>query len=189
MLIELTIENMVGTSPEGGQVILLLKEKHGDRLLPIMMSHRRASTLMTRHTLPIPMPVPVSVADIYHQLIKRSQVKVARIELTILKEGSFLCNVVGEHNGEEYVINFCQAQDGLVIAVTEHCPITIDEQLLQAQYMRQTGENVYALNIKTLSRQMLEDALNDAVQSENYEAASYLRDELAKRPPMEQKES
>ena len=55
--------------------------------------------------------------------------------------------------------------------------------------MRQTGENVYALNIKTLSRQMLEDALNDAVQSENYEAASYLRNELAKRPPMEQKES
>jgi len=185
MLIELTIENVLGTSPEIGQVILLLKEKQGNRILPIMMSQRRASMLMARHTFPIPIPVPTSVADIYHQLIKRSQMKVVRIELTILKEGTFLCNVVGEYNGEEQVIHFCQAQDGLVVAVTEHCPITIDEKLLQAQYMRQTGENVYALNISTLSRQMLQDALNDAVEKENYEAASYLRDELAKRPPVE----
>jgi protein-arginine kinase activator protein McsA len=47
----------------------------------------------------------------------------------------------------------------------------------------QTGQNSFALSISVLSRQMLEDALQHAVEHENYEVASQLRDELAKRTP------
>ena len=47
--------------------------------------------------------------------------------------------------------------------------------------MRKVGENAYALNLNTLSVQMLEDALKHAVEEENYEVASKLRDELQRR--------
>ena len=65
----------------------------------------------------------------------------------------------------------------------------IEEELFQAQYLHKIGENSFAININTFSRQMLESALTQAVESENYEAASRLRDELAKRPSIDNAES
>ena len=92
---------------------------------------------------------------------------------------------MAERDGEERVLEFCQATDGLVMAMSAMCPIMIEEELLAAQYMHRTGEHSYALNINTLTRQMLEEALQHAVATENYEAASKLRDELAKRTPQQ----
>ncbi|MBP5771550.1 MAG: bifunctional nuclease family protein [Bacteroidaceae bacterium] len=182
-MIELLIHAVAGTSSEGDRSMVIMKEKGGERILPVMMSTRRAMLLMMRSKVPLPMPVPVSVADLSYQLMNKFGIRLVRVELTAIKDGVFFSRVVGEREGEEQVVDFCQAPDGLVMAVIANCPIMINEELMEAQYMHKTGDNTFALNINTLSRQMLEDALKHAVESENYEAASALRDELAKRSP------
>ena len=88
---------------------------------------------------------------------------------------------MGEQDGVEKQLDFLPANDGIVLATMAPCPILIEDELLEAQYLHKTGENTFAININTLTREMLEDALKHAVESENYEAASQLRDELAKR--------
>lgn len=163
--------------------MVILKEKDGDRILPIVTSTRRAMTLLMRKHFGLPLPLPISPADIGCQMLFKFGIRLARVELTAIKDGVFISRVVAERDGEEHTVDFCQAPDGLIMAVTANCPIMIDEELLEAQYMRPTGENSFALNINTLSRKMLEDALQHAVEMENYEAASRLRDELAKRTP------
>lgn len=181
MLVELIIHASAAISSNDHQSMVLLKEKDGSRLLPILMSLRRATMLTLRSQLAMPSPLPLSLADVSWHMLRKFDIKLTRVELTAIQDGTFFSRIVGEKNGEEKSLDFCLAQDGLVMAVTACCPIFIEEELLNAQYMKQTGENSFALNISIFSRKMLEDALQAAVAQENYEAASQLRDELAKR--------
>ena len=183
MLRELFIHAVAGTSSKEDQSMVLLKEKDGDRILPIMTSSRRAMSLLMRKQFGLPLPVPISPADIGCQMLLKFGVRLTSVELTTIQDGTFISRVVAKRGDEEHSVDFCQAPDGLIMAATANCPIMIEEELLEAQYMRPTGAHSYALNINTLSRQMLEDALQHAVETENYEAASRLRDELAKRTP------
>ncbi len=178
--IEMTLHAIAGTQ-DSDRSMLLLKEKNGERILPIMMSSRRAMTLMMRSKFPIPMPLPASVPDAALMVMSSFDVSISRIVLTHIHNGTFFCRIVAEREGEEKTIEMCPATDGLILAVDALRPIMIQEDLLEAQYMHKTGENSFAININLLTRQMLEEALKHAVESENYEAASHLRDELAKR--------
>lgn len=183
VLVELVINASAGTSAEDESAMIILKEKNGERILPIMTSARRASVLLVRQHFGKPLPLPLSPTDVCCQMMNKFGVRIARVEIVFIKDGMFFSRIIGERDGEEQSVDFCSAPDGLVIAVVAQCPIFIAEELLEAQYMRPTGENSYALNINTLSRNMLEQALQHAVETENYEAASQLRDELARRTP------
>lgn len=162
--------------------MIILREKDGERVLPVLTTTSQAMQIMMRSRLPLPMPVPITMADITLQLLRKFDIRLIRVELTAIKDGMFFCNVVAEREGEERIVNFCPAHEGLELAVTTGCPIMIDEELFLAQYMHKNSDNSFAINISVMSRRMLEDALQNAVENENYEAASFLRDELAKRP-------
>ena len=181
MLVELKIHASAALSTESDKAMLLLKEKNGERMLPILMSMRRASMLTLRHQFSFPLPVPMSLADVSWQMLRTFDIRLKFVELTAIKDGNFVCRIVGERAGEERSLELCLAPDGLVMAVSAHCPIMIEEELLEAQYMHNVGDGSYALSISTLSRQMLKEALQHAVANERYEMASQLRDELAKR--------
>lgn len=161
--------------------MVLLKEKNGERILPMMMSTKRAVTLMMRTKVPLPMPVATTIPDAAILMMRKFDVQLTRVVLTAIKDGTFFCQIHADREGEEKKLEFCPAADGIVLAIAARCPIMIEEELLEAQYMHKTGENSFAININTLTRRMLEEALQHAVESENYEAASRLRDELAKR--------
>lgn len=181
MLVELEIHAVAGTPSDTDRSMVLLKEKKGERILPMMMSTRRAVTLMMRTKVPLQMPVATTIPDAAILMMGKFDVRLTQVVLTAIKDGTFFCQIHAEREGEEKRLEFCPAADGLVLASSAQCPIMIEEELLEAQYMHKTGENSFAININTLTRKMLEDALQHAVETENYEAASRLRDELAKR--------
>ncbi len=181
MLIELELSGLASTADQNDRSIVILKEKGGDRILPVMMSTRRAVSMMMRRQIPLSLPVAATVADAYNLLLHKFDVTVKRIEFTGIANGVFLCKIVAEREGQECVVDTCQAHDALVVACTSVCPITIDSELFQAQYMRKTGDKSFAINIDVLTRKMLEDALEHAVATENFEVATQIRDELARR--------
>ncbi len=185
MLVELKLNAVGGLSTDEDRSMVLLKERDGERLLPMMMSTRRALTLMMRSRLSVPMPVAATIPDAGVLLLGKFDIHLKYVAITMIKDGTFYCSIVAEREGEVKELEFCQAVDGLVYAMAAQCPIMIEEELLEAQYMHKTGENSFALNISTMTRKMLEEALQNAVEHENYEAASHLRDELAKRNTQE----
>ncbi len=187
MLKTLDIHGSAGTSADGSQSMLILKEHDGDRLLPVLMSSRRAFFCMMRSQFDLPIPLPISVADIAVQMMATGHMSLKSVELTALNNGLFFCRMhVSDAQGEEHEVDFCQASDGITLAAAARCPVTIDEELLEAQYLRPTGEHSFAMSLNLFSRGMLEQALATAVAEENYEAASKLRDELARRPKEEE---
>lgn len=186
MLVELEIHAAAGVSSGSHNTMVLLKEKNGERTLPIMMSVRRSMLMLMRAKMEFPMTIPMTLPDLNYRMMQRFGINLVSVEITDLKEGVFFCRIVGEREGERQTLNLCMATDGIVMAAIAHCPIMIEEELLQAQYMHKMGDNSFALNINVLSRSMLEDALKHAVENEQYEAASHLRDELMKRPPLQE---
>lgn len=75
-----------------------------------------------------------------------------------------------------------KASEGVLLAVARNVPIFVDSKLLQMQGMPyDPNSNGLALPVNTLSDEMLQDALDKAVNSENYELAAYLRDEMRHR--------
>ena len=181
VLVELQIHAVAGTDDDHDQSLVLLKESKGERILPIMVSRKRSLLLMMRANLSVQLPVATTPVDAAILLMQQFGIQITRVVLTGIQKGVFLCKVCAQREGVEKELNYCMAADGIVLAATVQSPILIEEELLQAQYMRKTGENSFAMNISTLTKQMLEKALQQAVNLENYEAASRLRDELAKR--------
>ena len=163
------------------QTMLILKEKGGERILPVLMEKRRAVLLKIRKSTPFTWPIPVSAADIGHHIMSKFNVHLKSVVINGITNGTYFCQIVAEREGEEQTLDVCNATDGIEMATVTGCPILIEEELFQAQYLHKIGENSFAININTFSRQMLESALTQAVETENYEAASRLRDELAKR--------
>ncbi len=99
--------------------------------------------------------------------------------------------ISGISNGEYKAFLICKddlsytpvcATDAILIALVAQLEVCIDEQLfdLQSCAINLHNERV-ALPINALNNGMLESALERAIASEDYELASYIRDELNKR--------
>lgn len=72
-----------------------------------------------------------------------------------------------------------RAADAVLLAVAKRLPIYVDSTLMKQQSVPfNPGSNGLAIPVNTLSDEMLRDALDKAVASENYELAAYLRDEI-----------
>ena len=69
----------------------------------------------------------------------------------------------------------------MVLAYTFDSPITIKEELLEQQYMREMGDGLYSMPMNSVNIEALEEALKRAIEDENYELASRLRDEIERR--------
>ncbi len=120
MLIELKIHGMASTVGQDDRSMVILKEKDGDRIFPVVMSTRRAATLLMRSQIPLSLPVAATVGDAYNLLLMKFKINIKRIEFTGIMNGLFLCKIVAEREGEEQVVDTCQAQDALVIACAQY---------------------------------------------------------------------
>ncbi|MCR5076938.1 MAG: UvrB/UvrC motif-containing protein [Prevotella sp.] len=75
-----------------------------------------------------------------------------------------------------------RASDAILLAQVAKLEIFMEEHLFQRQSVRNdTGKNKMALPVNALSVDMLRHALDRAIEDENYELASTLRDEIKKR--------
>lgn len=75
-----------------------------------------------------------------------------------------------------------QASDAVLLSFIGRVPIYIEETLMQKQSTAYSREAPgVAIPVNTISTEMLQSALDRAVEDEKYELASHLRDELKRR--------
>ncbi len=72
--------------------------------------------------------------------------------------------------------------DAVMLSMIAPIPLYIDETLMcrQSVIFKEGCEGI-AIPVNTLNKEMLEDALKKAIEHENYELASHLRDEMRRR--------
>lgn len=178
---------------QSGAYALVLSEENGDRRIPIIIGPVEAQAIAIQlEGLKPPRPLT-------HDLIKNLALafNIVLLEVVIhkLEEGIFYSELFCEMDGREVKID-SRTSDAVALALRFRCPIYTTEEILskagivlEADEGKQPGsanvsEKSEPAGSSPFSRytlQELEEMLSEAVQNEDYEKASVLRDEINNR--------
>ena len=132
-------------------------------------------------------------ADMTHQLItrlrgKRDVVKTMLPEVLVqLLPSDLEMLIVGVYEGQYQVMLNCiriRMSDAILLSIISKVPLYIESRLMKRQSIP-FDENAtgVAIPINSMETERLRIALKNAVEEENYELASQLRDEIKRRKP------
>lgn len=191
--IRLNILGLSVSQTQSGAYALVLAEENGDRRIPIIIGPVEAQAIAIQlEGLKPPRPLT-------HDLIKNMALAfdIALLEVSIykLEEGIFYSELLCEMDGKEIRID-SRTSDAVALALRFRCPIYTTEEILKKAgiVLESDDENspirsfadddVEAASTSTYAQYSfneLKEMLNDAVQHEDYEKASVIRDEIKKR--------
>ncbi len=192
--IRLNILGLSVSQTQSGAYALVLAEENGERRIPIIIGPVEAQAIAIQlEGLKPPRPLT-------HDLIKNMAMAfdIALLEVTIykLEEGIFYSELLCEMNGKEINID-SRTSDAVALALRFRCPIYTTEEILKKSgiILDLENEDSPVRNISEkddftdsdvstyaqYSAKELNDMINDAIQHEDYEKASIIRDELKKR--------
>lgn len=192
--IRLNILGLSVSQTQSGAYALVLAEENGERRIPIIIGPVEAQAIAIQlEGLKPPRPLT-------HDLIKNMAMAfdIALLEVTIykLEEGIFYSELLCEMNGKEINID-SRTSDAVALALRFRCPIYTTEEILKKSGIILDLENEDS-PVKNMSNnddfgepdvstyaqysaKELNEMINDAIQHEDYEKASIIRDELKKR--------
>ena len=192
--IRLNILGLSVSQTQSGAYALVLAEENGERRIPIIIGPVEAQAIAIQlEGLKPPRPLT-------HDLIKNMAMAfdIALLEVTIykLEEGIFYSELLCEMNGKEINID-SRTSDAVALALRFRCPIYTTEEILKKSgiILDLENEDSPVRNISDkddftdsnvsiyaqYSAQELNEMINEAIQHEDYEKASIIRDELKKR--------
>ena len=117
-------------SRASGQVIVILKEEEGLRILPIVVGDDQALAIHLGYEgLPAPRPL---THDLMAQILKAVETQVEKIVITDLREGTYYAEVVLQHSQKMHTVD-ARPSDAIALALRVEAPIYCNVQLLQQE--------------------------------------------------------
>jgi bifunctional DNase/RNase len=176
--IELKIHDMSSTLHPADAYALVLEEKEGGRKLPIIIGHLEAQAIkvmMLKYQPPRPL-----THDLFKDLTGQLGVTMTKMLIYKAKGGVFYSYLYFDKDGEELKID-ARTSDAVALALRYRCPMYATEDVIISEHLHDLGEGKFSVPITSVSLQMLEEALALAIEKEDYEQASHLRDEIRRR--------
>ena len=157
--------------------IITLTDEPMERMITIVCDKSMAIQLELR-TRQVPV-TRIMLPEVLAGIIKDQAGIMMDLLITDIIEGQYrtmLCNRVTLETVP------VRASDAVLLAVAARIPIYMESSLMARQSVRFSGfSNAISMPVNTLSLEMLDQALQKAVEDENYELASHLRDEKKRR--------
>jgi len=127
-MIEMELNKIVIDEKRHDQLIVL-KEKNGDRVLPIVIGLAEASAIKLKISGFNP-PRPLT-HDLLHIAIGELQAKIEKIIIDKLDEDTFHAKlVIKSASGEEKIID-ARPSDSIALAVRAHAPIFVEDEIIK----------------------------------------------------------
>ena len=169
----------VARSEQGSAV--LIRPIGSDVAVPIIIGQWEAHSIMiglSNHSIPRPL-----THDLLLSVLKKINIKINRIEITDLKDGTFYGRLVISKSGKDVSID-SRPSDCIALAVRVKCPIYIDELVVDeagvsVNVVEEASSSIIKANNDDKILKLKEELLK-AVDEENYEQAAELRDEIQK---------
>ena len=176
--IELSILGLtISQSPD--TYIVLLKEKEGDKRLPIVVGSSEAQSIAIAidHLLP---PRPMT-HDAFFNVMVHFGIELKEVYIYDIAKGIFNAAMLCERNGETARFDV-RSSDAIAMALRFNVPIYTNENVLKvagvipSSTVREKKNEQKSLF--ELSPTEIQQEMEDAVKKEDYERASLLRDLL-----------
>ncbi len=169
----------VAKAEQGSAV--LIKPIGSEVAVPIFIGPLEAHAILiglANHKMPRPLTHDLLIAT-----LEQLGAKIARIEITELKEGTFYGRLVLSRSGEDIVMD-SRPSDCVALAVRAKCPIFIDEAVVDEAGIPISAADAEKATTKSSEVHaqiaFLQKELEKAVDEENYEEAAQLRDQIKK---------
>jgi len=166
--------DVVGISvcpPYQGYVVIL-KEKSGDRWLPIFIGAAEAQSIsLLLQGLEYSRPLTY---DLFSAILGAGEIRILGTEVTELRDNTFYAVVhLKNVKGESKTID-ARPSDAIALALKMKAPISVAPEVMSGAGI--TGEPVNRSNIELIS--YLNQKLKEAVEIEAYEEAAKIRDQI-----------
>lgn len=173
--------------------VVLLKESHGKRLVPIMVGENEAMAIQYNHFKSTTISHP-SIYNVMLEILERNELHITQVQISEFKEGNFFCHLLCENETgtTSYPI---RVADGLVMAICANAPIYMVSELVKRYGSTSRGkedftetepeeESTRPANKDELKRYLtaeLERLMESSLIEENYEMAAKIQKELDRR--------
>ena len=190
-LIQLDIERLEPSTSHKSSYVLLLREIGGDRKLPIVIGPCNAGSIAI-YLESDQNPERPLTHDIIKSVTNSFSITISRVVIHTLLEGVFHSSFFCFLDGDEEIEIDARTSDAIAIAIRMGCPIFTYNDILQEagvvlkdnyklKYKDSEKTEEQKDELETLSIGELKKRMKDAVNDEDYELASKLRDEINKR--------
>lgn len=197
-LVPLKIKGISYSQTQNGAYALILTEIDGDRKLPIVIGAFEAQSIAIALEKDIKPPRPLT-HDLFKSFAKRFGIQLKKVIIHKLVDGVFYASIVCHKDGQEEVLDARTSdaialalrfdtsiftyesileQAGIILDVKEADPKKIEAYKQPQQLPQDTKADP---TLSKLSLEKLKEALEQAVQLEDYEYAAAIRDEISKR--------
>ncbi|MEY2938127.1 MAG: hypothetical protein RL062_716 [Bacteroidota bacterium] len=188
--VELHVSDISPSGTTSGAYQMVLVDLEGIWRLPIIIGGTEAQAIA------IAMERIEPLRPLTHDLIKTLAtsfaIEVVEVEIYNFKEGVFHAKLIALQDSRQVEID-SRTSDAVAIALRFDCPIFCQDFILKENAITHHEEKLLGLadldgegdeeidEPEELSLQELQSALEEALQNEDYERASQLRDEIARR--------
>jgi bifunctional DNase/RNase len=185
--VELRFLRITYSHTHAGAYALILTELDGDRRLPIIIGGVEAQAIAIQ--VENIKPARPLTHDLFKHVADTLGFSVKEVIINDLVEGIFHAKLVVEQNGMEVEID-ARSSDAIALALRFDCPVFTYEFILSAAGLKvEEGDEEKGDEDKgderrekrPTSLEDLQEQLNEALQDEDYERASKIRDEIKRR--------
>ncbi|MEJ6796316.1 MAG: bifunctional nuclease family protein [Flavobacteriales bacterium] len=190
--IELEISDIAPSGSTSGAYALVLKQIDGHKKLPIVIGGHEAQAIAIE--LEKMTPSRPLTHDLFKSFSTAFTIDVEEIIIYNLIEGIFFAKIIAVQDGRKAEID-ARTSDAVAVAVRFECPIYCYDFILDSAGIDAEGEDgafneddlvasetkMVEESTEALSVVELEAQLNQALEDEDYEKATILRDEINKR--------
>ncbi|MBP1673697.1 MAG: hypothetical protein H6Q25_1512 [Bacteroidetes bacterium] len=195
--IELEIVDVQNSQTPNDAYVLILKEKMGERVIPIIIGLSEAKTIvLVLNKISSRRP---TTHELFKNLVDALDYKVSKVQIEKFEEGIYYSNVFLT-NGTETKVLDARTSDAVAIALLSQASLFIETSVLEevsiipSHYTTNESSDdddelmeneEYDLfidhKIKEMTDEELETLLQGAIESEDFELASKIHDEMERR--------
>lgn len=204
-LVRLNIKGISYSQTQNGAYALILSEVEGERKLPIVIGAFEAQSIAIALEKEIKPPRPLT-HDLFKNFADRFEIVVKQVIIHKLVDGVFYSSLICERDKIEEIID-ARTSDAIALALRFQAPIFTYKNILdkagiflkgdekkeeeeeqerediivEELFSNQAKKKADPTDYKKLSLSELNNMLDQAVKSEDYEKAARIRDEISKR--------
>ena len=193
--IELKIVGLSYSQTQSGAYALVLSERNGSRRLPIIIGGFEAQSIAIE--LEKMKPSRPLTHDLFKAFTDSFSIKIVEVVIYNLIEGVFYSKLICDKGGEKVEID-ARTSDAIAIGIRCGSPVFTYEHILSSAGIQLEDEigaeaeidnenddddsaAISGSELSALNTEELEALLQEAIDMEDYERASEIRDELNKR--------